>query len=210
MENNMWWEPREALHIFDCIIRPEMKDIREMMNEERWDSGKLQQALPERIINHFGESVPSPEPYNTFLTDEIEREVWTYFTNDVALHEEISFLHGDLYPVEKIIHGINENIHKFTGFKFPFFLNLPMNRPSIAEVLESWEQRCRLKIVSWIHPLDGWYKCNVDDASNGNPDRNSVAFCVRNCFGDIIVVKGRRHPVSTNLFAKSVAIKEGI
>ncbi|KAH0672476.1 hypothetical protein KY290_024709 [Solanum tuberosum] len=69
-----------------------------------------------------------------------------------------------------------------------------MNRPSIAEVLESWEQRCRLKIVSWIHPLDGWYKCNVDNASKGNPD----------------LVKGRRHPVSTNLFAEAVTIKEGI
>ncbi|KAG5605333.1 hypothetical protein H5410_026825 [Solanum commersonii] len=152
MENNMWWEPREALHIFG----------------------------------------------------EIEREVWTYFANVVGVHgpwiqikqtvpkwrnalgneKRNIILHGGFYPVEKIIHGINENIHKFTSFKFPFFLNLPMNRPSIVEVLKSWEQRCRLKIVSWIHPLDGWYKCNVDDASK--------------------VVKGLRLPVSTNLFVLEI------
>ncbi|KAH0747251.1 hypothetical protein KY285_008908 [Solanum tuberosum] len=32
-----------------------MKDIREMMNDEGWDSGKLQQALLEKIIDHVQE-----------------------------------------------------------------------------------------------------------------------------------------------------------
>ncbi|KAH0641918.1 hypothetical protein KY290_033533 [Solanum tuberosum] len=56
-----------------------------------------------------------------------------------------------------------------------------------------------------MHPPDGWYKCNTDDASKGNPGPSSAAFCVRNCFGDIVVVKGKRIPNSTSL----VAINEG-
>ncbi|KAH0651818.1 hypothetical protein KY285_030681 [Solanum tuberosum] len=59
--------------------------------------------------------------------------------------------------------------------------------PAIVNVLENWEPRFRHKIVRWMHPPDGWYKCNTDVAS-----------------------KGRRIPNSTSLVAEAVAIKEGI
>lgn len=115
-----------------------------------------------------------------------------------------------IYPYEKVIHEINNTIHKFTISKFPFFQNLPRTWPAIVNVLEKWEPRFRHKIVRWMHPPDGWYKCNTDGASKGNPGPSSAAFYVKNCFGDIVVVKGRRIPNSTSLVAEAVAINEGI
>ncbi|KAG5610506.1 hypothetical protein H5410_021787 [Solanum commersonii] len=66
-------------------------DIREMMNDEGWDSGKIQQALLEKITGHVQEHLrnfilPSPEiVQHIFLTWEIAREVCNHFANFVGL-----------------------------------------------------------------------------------------------------------------------------
>lgn len=72
LEKNMWWEPRGGTtniwyenwtklgplcHEADCIIRPEMESINELMNEEGWDLDKIQQVLPKRIVNHVQQQV---------------------------------------------------------------------------------------------------------------------------------------------------------
>jgi len=57
-----------------------------------------------------------------------------------------------------------------------FFQNLPRTWLAIVNVLENWEPRFRHKIVRWMHPPDGWYKCNTDCASKGNPGLSSAAF----------------------------------
>lgn len=121
-----------------------------------------------------------------------------------------TILHGGLYPYEKVIHEINNTINKFTISKFPFSQNLPRTWPAIVNVLENWEPRFRHKIVRWRRPPGGCYKCKFDGASKGNSGPSLAAFCVRNCFGDIVIVKGKRIPDSTSLVAEAVAIKEGI
>lgn len=64
--------------------------------------------------------------------------------------------------------------------------------------------------MRWLHPPLGWYKCNIDGASKGNPGPSSAAFCVRNSEGDILGVKRRSLPLSTGIVAEAVAIREGI
>ncbi|WMV32127.1 hypothetical protein MTR67_025512 [Solanum verrucosum] len=62
------------------------------------------------------------------------------------------------------------------------------------------------KLMKWLPPPIGWWKCNTDGASRGNPSPSTVAFCVRNVDGDLVGPKGLKIADSTNLVAEAVAM----
>ncbi|XP_059315813.1 uncharacterized protein LOC132066527 [Lycium ferocissimum] len=74
----------------------------------------------------------------------------------------------------------------------------------------------KMKVIHGInynlHHLvsNGWFKCNTDGASRGNPGLSSVAFYIRDEFGNLIYAGARRLADTTNIIAESVAILDGI
>ncbi|XP_060212051.1 uncharacterized protein LOC132639627 [Lycium barbarum] len=56
----------------------------------------------------------------------------------------------------------------------------------------------------------GWFKCNTDGASRGNPGMSFAAFCIRNGRGDLMYAAARTLNDTTNICAEAIAIEDGI
>lgn len=65
-------------------------------------------------------------------------------------------------------------------------------------------------MVNWKFPKNTQYKCNSDRAVKGNLGPSSVAFCVRNHQGDLIVAEAKRIDDTINLTADLVALRLGL
>ncbi|XP_075098976.1 uncharacterized protein LOC142175870 [Nicotiana tabacum] len=64
--------------------------------------------------------------------------------------------------------------------------------------------------VTWQLPFHGWYKCNTDGASKGNPGPSSLGFCVRDDEGDVVYARAVDLGVTTNMVAEAKAILQGL
>ncbi|KAG5571180.1 hypothetical protein H5410_060946 [Solanum commersonii] len=135
--------------------------------------------------------------------------IWNYFSNAAGLHgpwvqlkqtvqKRNIILHGGRCHYEKVIVDINDTIHKFTCFTFPFFQKFSKNCSQMVVVLENWKPSYSHRIVKWSPPPSVCDKYNTDGASKGNPGPSSAAFY------------GKGLPESINLVVEAVAIKEGI
>ncbi|XP_059285588.1 uncharacterized protein LOC132039055 [Lycium ferocissimum] len=58
--------------------------------------------------------------------------------------------------------------------------------------------------------VQGWYKCNSDGASKGNPGPSSAGFCVRDSLGDFIYATTRRVGDISCLVAEAKAMYDGL
>ncbi|PHT68363.1 hypothetical protein T459_27850 [Capsicum annuum] len=62
-------------------------------------------------------------------------------------------------------------------------------------------------MIYW-KPLEvGWFIEYTDGASKANPDPNSIAFCIRDWHGDLLVAQGNRVRDTTSLETEVMAIK---
>ncbi|KAF3659724.1 hypothetical protein FXO37_13850 [Capsicum annuum] len=62
-------------------------------------------------------------------------------------------------------------------------------------------------MIYW-KPLEvGWFIEYTDGASKGNPDPNSIAFCIRDRHGDLLVAQGNRVRDTTSMETEVMAIK---
>ncbi|XP_075087488.1 uncharacterized protein LOC142169519 [Nicotiana tabacum] len=64
--------------------------------------------------------------------------------------------------------------------------------------------------VTWKLSFHGWYKCNTDGASKGNPGPSSLGFCVRDDEGDVLYARAVDLGVTTNVVAEAKAILQGL
>ncbi|KAH0730567.1 hypothetical protein KY290_001567 [Solanum tuberosum] len=120
-----------------------------------------------------------------------------------------SVLHGGSYNTNKVIWDINYMVQKLLRSKFGLE-QTPNTWPQIVAAMEGFRPKFETKWVRWFPPPCGWWKCNTDGASRGNPGPSSAAFCVRNHHGDIISAQGNMLPDSTNLVAEMIAIRSGL
>ncbi|KAK4713391.1 hypothetical protein R3W88_019298 [Solanum pinnatisectum] len=60
------------------------------------------------------------------------------------------------------------------------------------------------QLVKWEKPKIGWFKCNTDGASRGNPGESSAAFCVRNWHGDLVYAGVRRLSNTTSMIVEAI------
>ncbi|KAH0636681.1 hypothetical protein KY289_036596 [Solanum tuberosum] len=65
-------------------------------------------------------------------------------------------------------------------------------------------------VVRWLRPHMGWWKCNTDGASRGNPGPSATAFCIRNSAGDLVGAKGVKIQDSTKIMAEAITVREGL
>uniref|UniRef100_M1DQE1 Nuclease n=1 Tax=Solanum tuberosum TaxID=4113 RepID=M1DQE1_SOLTU len=80
----------------------------------------------------------------------------------------------------------------------------------MVALLDGYRPNFQYKLVKWLPPEIGWWKCNTDGASRDNPGPSTAAFCVRNVDGDLVGAKGLKIPDSTNLVTEVVAVREGL
>ncbi|MCD9645116.1 hypothetical protein HAX54_033792, partial [Datura stramonium] len=56
----------------------------------------------------------------------------------------------------------------------------------MVEHMEGYITEVKAILLRLESPLEGWFKCNSDGNSKGNPGPSSMAFCIRNRKGDLI------------------------
>lgn len=64
--------------------------------------------------------------------------------------------------------------------------------------------------MRWELPPSGSFKCNADASVRERTGFSFVAFCVRDCHGDLIYAEAKSIPNTTCLKAESLAIQEGL
>ncbi|XP_075109238.1 uncharacterized protein LOC142181027 [Nicotiana tabacum] len=79
----------------------------------------------------------------------------------------------------------------------------------IHEINRTFHQLARVR-VTWQLPFHGWYKCNTDGSSKGNPGPSSLGFCVRNDEGDVVYARAVGLGVTTNVVAEAKSILQGL
>ncbi|XP_055815515.1 uncharacterized protein LOC129885304 [Solanum dulcamara] len=77
-------------------------------------------------------------------------------------------------------------------------------------MLEGGKARVKVTQVRWNLPPIGWYTCNTDGASRGNPGRSAYGFCLRNAEGNLIYAKAEEIGYATNIEAEIVALLEAL
>jgi len=56
----------------------------------------------------------------------------------------------------------------------------------------------------------GWWKCNINEASRGNPGASATAFCIRNFAGDLVGAKWVKIQDCTSIVAEAIVVREGL
>nr|XP_016446919.1 PREDICTED: 14.7 kDa ribonuclease H-like protein [Nicotiana tabacum] len=80
----------------------------------------------------------------------------------------------------------------------------------MIEVFEEYRPILITRKVTWQMPYGGWYKCNTDGASKGNPGHSSIEIYVRDDACDLIHARAVEVGITTNVVAKAKAILEGL
>nr|XP_018623243.1 14.7 kDa ribonuclease H-like protein [Nicotiana tomentosiformis] len=80
----------------------------------------------------------------------------------------------------------------------------------MIQFFEAYKPILITKRVNWQPPHAGWYKCNTNGASKGNPGPSSIGFCVRDEAGDLVYAKSVDIGVITNVVTEAQAILQGL
>ncbi|KAH0712187.1 hypothetical protein KY289_008146 [Solanum tuberosum] len=120
-----------------------------------------------------------------------------------------TILHDGSYPTNRVIWDISNTIKNFIKLKFKY-PNIPNNWPQMVALLDSFRLIFTSRVVRWSLPPLGWWKCNTNGASRGNPSPSTIAFCVRDSSGDLVGAKELRIQDTTNIVVEAMALKEGL
>lgn len=104
----------------------------------------------------------------------------------------------------------SRNLYLFTKCRYPWLKGLPNNWPHIVKYMEEYASLVIHKMVKWSHPPSGSFKCNTNGSCRGNPGPGSMAFCVRNEFGDLVFAESRLLERCTVIEAEIKTIIMGI
>ncbi|XP_015160507.1 uncharacterized protein [Solanum tuberosum] len=80
----------------------------------------------------------------------------------------------------------------------------------VPKFLEGYSPLIKTKIVRWIHPPAGVYKCNTDASFDYETCIGVIAFCIRNEVGDLAYAESKEVTKDSILEAEIIEIKEGI
>ncbi|KAG5581363.1 hypothetical protein H5410_051990 [Solanum commersonii] len=57
---------------------------------------------------------------------------------------------------------------------YPRLKDIPINWPQMVQYFEEYMRVLHFRLVKWEFPPQGWFKCNSDGASKGNPGPSSL------------------------------------
>ncbi|XP_075107108.1 uncharacterized protein LOC142180085 [Nicotiana tabacum] len=118
--------------------------------------------------------------------------------------------HGGSMSTNRVIHEINRTLHQLGRVRYAWIPNIPLLWPDMIQYCEGCKPILITTRVTWQLPCHGWYKCNTDGASKGNPRPSSLGFCVRDDEGDVVYARAVDLGVTTNVVAEAKAILQGL
>ncbi|XP_049414633.1 uncharacterized protein LOC125877356 [Solanum stenotomum] len=118
--------------------------------------------------------------------------------------------HGGCMSTHNMIMEINNNLYLFAKNRYPWLQNLPNTWPMIVKLLEEYSPLVCCRVVYWVHPPLGRYKCNTDGTSKGNTGPSSTAFCIRNGDGNFIFAEASIIEACYAIVAEVKAFKAGL
>ncbi|XP_009630267.1 uncharacterized protein [Nicotiana tomentosiformis] len=116
---------------------------------------------------------------------------------------------GTIYA-QRVIHEVNKTLHFLARIRYPWLSNIPGLWPNMIRFFESYKLLLVSRRVTWELPLEGWFKCNTDGASKGNPGPSSYGFGVRDSAGDLIHVEATEIGEATNLVEEAKGLMNGL
>lgn len=117
---------------------------------------------------------------------------------------------GGLVSTSRVIHEVNKTLHSLARFRYSWIHNIPVLCPDMIHFFGRYKPTLITTKVTWQIPHEGWYKCNIDGASKGNPGHSSLGFCVRDGVCDLIHARAEDIGVITNVVAEANAILVGL
>ncbi|XP_060170720.1 uncharacterized protein LOC132601662 [Lycium barbarum] len=118
-------------------------------------------------------------------------------------------LYGGNTNLNRVLYDINLNIYMLCNVQFPG-LNIPSRWHQIVQFFEGYKPTVICRIIKWMRPALGFYKCNTDGAAKGNQGPSSAAFCIRNEEGDLVYAAAKSLTDGTNIVAEAEAIRMGL
>ncbi|XP_070044606.1 uncharacterized protein [Nicotiana tomentosiformis] len=77
-----------------------------------------------------------------------------------------------------VIHEVNKTLHYPARVRCPWLSKIPLLWPEMISFFDGYKPYMVTKRVTWQLPYEGWFKCNTDGASRGNPRPILYGFCV--------------------------------
>ncbi|XP_019225001.1 PREDICTED: uncharacterized protein LOC109206620 [Nicotiana attenuata] len=118
--------------------------------------------------------------------------------------------YGGSVTTHRVIHEVNRTLHYLANVRYAWLPNIPLLWPDMIQYFEGYKPVIITRRITWQLPFQGWYKCNTDGASRGNPGPSSLGFCVRNDEGDLIYARAVDLGETTNVVAEARAIVQGL
>ncbi|XP_070041628.1 uncharacterized protein [Nicotiana tomentosiformis] len=118
--------------------------------------------------------------------------------------------HGGSMSTNRVIHDINRTLHQLARVRYSWIPNIPLLWPYIIQYFEGYKPILITTRVTSQLPCHGWYKCNTDGASKGNPGPSSLGFCMRDDEGDVVYARVVDLGVKTNVVDEAKAILQGL
>ncbi|XP_070041418.1 uncharacterized protein LOC142169055 [Nicotiana tabacum] len=118
--------------------------------------------------------------------------------------------YGGEISCNRVIHEVNKTLHYLVRMRYPWLSRIPPLWSDMISFFEGYKQYVGTKTVTWQLPYEGWFKCNTDGTSRGNPRPSSYGFCVRDHAGDLVFAKAKEIGETTNIVAEAKAIMEGL
>nr|XP_009766248.1 PREDICTED: uncharacterized protein LOC104217646 [Nicotiana sylvestris] len=146
-----------------------------------------------------------------FLTSETGTKVWKAFLQATGLMNNMVQVHQVIreWWKAKCCPKLRPLFQAAPAVRYPWLPVIPLLWPNMIRFFERYKPVVVTRRVTWKLPFEGWYKCNIDGASRGNPGPSSYAFCVRDHRGDLVYAKARYIGEATNIVAEAKALVEG-
>ncbi|XP_019256398.1 PREDICTED: uncharacterized protein LOC109234797 [Nicotiana attenuata] len=112
--------------------------------------------------------------------------------------------HGGSVSCSRVIHEVNKTLYYLAKVRYPWLPGIPLLWPEMIRFFEQYKPVIVTRRVTWQLSYEGWFKCNTDGASRGNPGPSSYGFCVRDHRGDLIDARAREIGDTTNIVAEAI------
>ncbi|KAH0776352.1 hypothetical protein KY290_007763 [Solanum tuberosum] len=118
--------------------------------------------------------------------------------------------HGGNMSRQPMVREVNMNIYLMATTRYPWLSNMPTQWPLIVKFLEDCIPILSCKVVKWICPPEGHFKCNTDGSCRDQLHLSSKAFSVRNSNGELVYAETESVELSSILEAEVGAFKEAL
>ncbi|XP_055814563.1 uncharacterized protein LOC129884258 [Solanum dulcamara] len=118
--------------------------------------------------------------------------------------------HGHRKINSSVIYLVIVSIQRLVQYRNPSIRTIPPGWTNLIQMLEGGKARVKVTKVRWNLPPHGWYACNTDGASRGNPGRSAYGYCVRDAEGNLIYAKSEEIGYATSIEAEIVALLEAL